>query len=194
MSAQSHDRTAIRSGLLALVFLVAAAVPAAAQTPTARPADVASIDAILTVLYDVISGPAGAPRDWDRFRSLFAPGARLIPVRRTPDGGATPGVMTPDEFAATAGPRFQELGFFEREIGRTLDEFGHIAHVMSAYESRRTATEPDPSLGRGINSIQLLRDGNRWWVVTIFWDSERAENPIPAKYLAGRETGPATSP
>src|SRR5688572_18845337 len=44
--------------------------PAAAPIPAANPADVASIDAIVAALYDVISGPAGKKRDWDRMRSL----------------------------------------------------------------------------------------------------------------------------
>src|SRR5215216_1186711 len=64
----------------------ATSTPAAPQTPVANPADVASMDSIIAALYDVISGPAGKKRDWDRFRSLFAPGARLIPTgaRRPP--------------------------------------------------------------------------------------------------------------
>jgi len=48
--------------------------------PEANPSDVASIDAIVTAAYDVISGPADKKRDWDRERSLFLPGARLIPT------------------------------------------------------------------------------------------------------------------
>jgi hypothetical protein len=46
----------------------------------ADPADVESIDAIVTAAYDGISGPAGKKRDWDRERSLYFPGARLIPT------------------------------------------------------------------------------------------------------------------
>jgi hypothetical protein len=29
-----------------------------------------------------------------------------------------------------------------------------------------------------------MNDGRRWWVVTVFWDSERPDNRIPEKYLA----------
>ena len=35
---------------------------------------------------------------------------------------------------------------------------------------------------RGINSIQLVRDGKRWWIASVVWDTERPDNPIPADY------------
>ena len=150
--------------------------------PKANPADVASVDAIIASLYDVISGPAGQARDWNRFRSLFAPGARLIPTRRAPGAPPRPGVLTPDEYAQRAGPSLTQNGFFEHEIGRSIDRFGAIAQLFSAYESKRTASDAKP-FARGINSIQLFDDGTRWYVVTIYWDGERPDNPIPEKYL-----------
>ena len=175
---------------LAATALVAALFtsPAAAQQPESRPPaapeDVASIDAIIAAVYDVISGPAGQARDWQRFESLFAPGARLIPTR-TRDGGADAVVLTPAEYAQRSGPSLERNGFFEVEIARRTEQFGNIAHLFSTYESRRTAADPEP-FARGINSMQLLRDGDRWWIVTIFWDSERPGNPIPAEYLPRR--------
>src|SRR4051794_37718932 len=160
-----------------------AQTPAAAPAPpTAKPADVSSPDAIIAALYDVISGPAGKERDWDRFRSLFVPGARLIPTRPRPDGGANARVLTPDDYATVAGAGLTRNGFFEREIHRSTESFGNVMHVFSTYESRRTASDAQP-FARGINSIQLMKDGGRWWVVTVFWDSEREGNSIPSKYL-----------
>ena len=147
--------------------------------PPARPQDVATIDAIIAALYDVISGPAGQQRDWDRFRSLFSPGARLIPTGRRQDGSRVMRVRTPDEYATSIGPQLERGGFFEREIGRRTEQYGAVAHVFSAYDSKRAATDTVP-FARGINSIQLFNDGKRWWVVSIFWDSERPDNPIPA--------------
>ena len=159
-----------------------AATPAAAPTPAARPADVASEDAIIAALYDVISGPAGQKRDWARFRSLFIPEARLIVARaRRPEGPVPPLVMTAEQYIAGPGKTL-EAGFFEREISRISETFGGVTHRFSTYESRARAEDPQP-FARGINSIQLLNDGQRWWVVTVFWDSERPNNPIPAKYL-----------
>ena len=142
----------------------------------------ATLDAILKALYDVISGPAGQKRDWDRFNSLFIPNARLIPTGRAQDGTVRHRVMTPAEYQATSGPMLEQQGFFERESSHVTETYGNITHVFSTYESRRTASDEKPFM-RGINSIQLLNDGKRWWVVTIFWDSERADNPIPEKYL-----------
>ena len=92
------------------------------------------------------------------------------------------GVLSPDEYATQNGAALERNGFFEREISRTTESFGHITQAFSSYESKRTAQDAKP-FSRGINSIQLLNDGKRWYVVTIFWDSERPDNPIPAKYL-----------
>ena len=61
--------------------------PDARAVPPAKPDDVKSIDSIIAATYDVISGPAG-DRDWDRFRSLLIPEARLIPVGAGSDAGA----------------------------------------------------------------------------------------------------------
>jgi hypothetical protein len=154
-----------------------------ATTPAAKPADVASADAIITALYDVISGPAGQPRNWDRFRSLFIPGGRLIPATtRTPEGTVRPRILTVEDYIAGAGPGLERNGFFERELSRTSETYGSVTHAFSTYDSKRTPQDEKP-FARGINSIQLLNDGQRWWVVTVFWDAERPENPIPAKYL-----------
>ena len=153
--------------------------------PVADPKDVASLDAILTALYDVISGPAGQPRDWQRMRALFAPGARLIPTAHQPDGTTTAHAYDVDGYIERASKAFATQGFYERGIVNRVEQFGRIAHVFSTYEARHDAKDPKPFL-RGINSIQLLHDGQRWWVVTIFWDAERPGNAIPEKYLSGR--------
>ena len=153
-------------------------------SPTLEPRieDVESIDAIISAVYDVISGPASEERDWDRFLSLFAPNARLIPTARTPDGEVTLRVMSPQDYVERATGFFKQPGgFFEHEIGRETEEYGNIAHVFSSYASFREG-EDEPFM-RGINSFQLFRHGDRWSVVSIFWDSERADNPIPEKYL-----------
>ena len=149
-----------------------------------NPADVASIDAIITAAYDVISGPAGQKRDWDRERSLFIPGARLIPTAAEPGGESkiAPQILDVEGFIARVEPYFEKNGFFEKEIARRIEQFGHIAHVWSTYESRHNEDDPKPFM-RGINSIQLFYDDGRWWIVTIYWQHESVEEPIPVKYL-----------
>ena len=150
-------------------------------TPAANPADVASIDAIVAAVYDVISGPAGKKRDWDRMRSLFLPGARLIPTGPRQAGGYGSRVLTVEDYVTRGGPMLEKEGFFETESARKTESFGQIAHVFSTYESRHAPGEKP--FQRGINSIQLVNDGTRWWIVTIFWQGEDEKNPIPEKYL-----------
>ncbi|MCA1568021.1 MAG: hypothetical protein LC803_20735 [Acidobacteria bacterium] len=157
-----------------------------ATTPVANPADVNSLDAILAAIYDSISGAKGKTRNWDRFRSLFVPGARLIPTFKRPTGDFATRVLTPEEFIASSGKFMEEQGFFEQAIANHVETFGNIAQVFSVYEGRHDTADPKPFV-RGINSIQLMNDGKRWWVVTIFWQAEDAANPLPQKYLTGKK-------
>jgi hypothetical protein len=158
-------------------------MPESSTSQPADPRDVESIDAIIAAAYDVISGPAGQKRDWNRERSLFYPGALLIPTAKPgANDGLAPQILDVDGFIARVEPYFAEHGFFEAEIARRTEQFGHIAHVWSTYESRHSADDPKPFM-RGINSFQLFYDGNRWWIVNIFWQQESAEDPIPEEYL-----------
>lgn len=152
----------------------------ALAAPCVRAADGDSIETLTRAVYGVISGPAGT-RDWARFRSLFADGARLIAIRVT-NGRATPAVMTVDDYVTRAGASFEKTAFYESEAARRVEAFGNIAHVFSTYESRHAPGEKP--FARGINSFQLVKDGDVWKVMTILWDAEREGNPIPAKYLA----------
>ena len=172
---------------LSVLFVAGCMVPSALAQPATGPrtADTVSSEAIVAALYDVISGPAGQARDWDRFRGLFAPGARLVPAAPRKDGSA-PVALSPDDYVTRTSDAFVKSGFFEREVSRKVDGFGTILHVFSTYESKRAAADEKP-FARGINSIQLMQHGGRWWLVTVMWDQERPDNPIPAKYLEGRQ-------
>jgi hypothetical protein len=156
--------------------------PTERAAPAARQADVGSVESIIAALYDVISGPPGQNRDWDRFRSLFTSGARLIVAAPSPEGNVPSRHMTVEEYVGAADPFLKRDGFWEREIARRVERYGTVAHVFSTYESRVTTAE-SPPFSRGINSIQLVTNGERWWVVTILWDFERPGNEIPAEYL-----------
>ena len=146
------------------------------------PSDVASLDQVVAALYDVISGPAGQARDWDRLRALFHPGARLLRTIVSPEGKAEMVAMDVEGFIAEANPYFEAKGFFEHEVARRVDQFGHITQVFSTYEAAADPEGREP-LGRGINSIQLWSDGRRWWVMSLLWDDERPGNPIPPHLL-----------
>ena len=158
----------------------AAAAPVVKE---ADPKDVGSLDAIMKAVYDVISGDAGKARDWDRFRSLFYKDARLIPTGKNPQTSVTGArVLTPEDYIQRAGPNLEKNGFHERELARHVDIYGNIAQVFSTYHAFKNATDKEPFM-RGINSFQLLNDGKRWWVVTIYWQQESPEAPIPAQFL-----------
>jgi len=151
----------------------------AEKVPAAKPDDVSSMDAILRAIYDVISGPAGT-RDWSRFRSLFLPEARFTEVATNPDGSKTILAWNVDEFVRDAGAIFAKEPFYEKAIVNRPETYGNVTQVFSSYASRRSLT--GKPFERGINSIQLINDGKRWWVLSILWDSERADNPLPAKF------------
>jgi hypothetical protein len=153
---------------------------AVASAAAAKPADVDSIEHIIAAVYDVISGPAGS-RDWDRFRALYYPGARMVPSRRDDKGVTTARIFTPDEYATRSQDFFSKEGFFESSVANRVETWDHIAHVWSTYESRHAKGEKP--FARGINSFQLFNDGTRWWILTVYWESEDASHPLPDKYL-----------
>ena len=187
-----HSNTLAAITLGALIISTTAQVSATGRvtyaqaekpsTPAANPSDVASVDSTVAALYDVISGPAGKKRDWDRMRSLFIPGARLIPTGKRQSGEISSRVLTVEDYINGSSKALEEGGFFEKEIARRTELYGNIAHVFSTYDSRRKAEDPKP-FARGINSIQLMNDGKRWWIVTVFWQGEGPDNPLPEKYL-----------
>ena len=145
-----------------------------------RPEDVSSPDAIIKAMYDCISGPAGG-RNWYRLRSLYLDGARLIPTgkRIHKEGGLQ--VMDIDEWIEDVQGFFAEKDFYESEILRHWDRFGNIIQAFSTYEARDK--QDGQPIARGINSIQLLEYEDRWWIVTVLWDNEDKENPIPEEFL-----------
>ena len=142
--------------------------------------DVSSIDSIINALYEVISGGKGEGRDWDRERNLFHLEARLIVIKKENNYLETK-IMTPDEFIQYAKPFIDGTGFCEYEIARKIEEFGHVVHVWSTFESKYSKEDEKPYT-RGINSIQLLNDQKRWWVMNIYWNKETDEFPLPEKY------------
>lgn len=160
----------------------AAATDPFAGIPVAKTEDVGSIDAILAALYGTISGDVGQKRDWNRFRSLFYPGAKLIPTGMPKESDvARARMLTPEDYITRSGPLLERIGFHEVEIARKTDRFGHVAQVFSTYDGKSKSGEM-PAI-RGINSIQLFNDGKRWWIVNVFWMQESEKDQIPKAYL-----------
>jgi hypothetical protein len=141
--------------------------------------NVRSVNAIITTLYDVISGPAGKDRDWDTFRSLFANDARMYVAYPSQDSGTVLRTMTPGEYAEKNKTRLADMGFNEEEVHRTTESYGAITHVFSTYESHFLNANNEQDTVKGINSIQLFYDGNRYYILSICWDANSKNIPVP---------------
>ena len=135
----------------------------------ARTEDISSIESIIAIDYKLISGRADEKRDWERMKTLFAPGARLMPIERDKDGAVVARVFSVDEFIESRSPMLAAGDFFEWETDREERREGRMAHVWSSYvAARNPGGEP---IRRGVNSIQLWNDGSRWWILSITWDA-----------------------
>lgn len=143
---------------------------------------VQTLDGTLKTLYGVISGEKGEARNWELFKYLFKPEAKLIPSGKNKEGVIGTRYMSADDYIESSGQWLIDNGFFEKEINRVVHTFGNITQVFSTYESFRSEADAKPFM-RGINSIQLLNDGNRWWIVNIYWTQETKDNTIPKAYL-----------
>ena len=175
-------KTLIAASLLAFSLVAHAQDNPLGTSPACGPAqegnpDSRSPQTVVQALYEIVSGPAGARKDWERMDRLFAPGAVVTPTsHRAPGFQAAP--QTPRQFAALNDRLLGQRGFFEREVAHQVSQFGHIAHMYSSYETRE---RPDgPVQRRGVNSLQLMHDGARWCVLSITWDAETPAHPIPA--------------
>lgn len=181
-------RRTIMVGVLGLLALSASVQAQEQARALPLPGDVRTLDGIIEAYYEVVSGPAGESADRARDESLHHPEALVGMTGVDPDGNPNSSTMTLGEYHdRSGGPRRQ--GFFEWEIHRVVERFGQVAHVWSTYAA---SSEPNGEVhSRGINSIQLYFDGERWWIMSWFYDSERPENPIPSEYLPGGQVVPA---
>jgi len=157
-------------------------------TPEPPPGDNASLDFLLLALYAGVSHGENKEPDWERLQALFVPGARLMPPQRPGDPNWRS--LSFEEFReasrqgiAARREQGKPTGFFEREIGRESVAYGDFTVVLSAYEARFRADDPKPFL-RGVNSIQAVQAADRWAILSIVWDTEGPDRPIPDRLLA----------
>lgn len=143
------------------------------------------LDGLIRALYRSISGASDAARDWSLQARLFHPAARQMRTG-VEDGSPWIRAMTPHEYRENAGELLRGRPFFEVEIGRTVQRFGNIAHVLSTYEAREDPDDPAVER-RGVNSIQCYHDGRRWWIVNMIWDNERPGQTLPPAWIEGKE-------
>ena len=175
--------------LIALPFMLAltTAIPVQGQEPPGvvvttiapRAEDVATIDGMIRAFYEVISGPAGEPRQWARDRTLYIPDVRFVSMD-VRNGNPHATIMSHQQFVDRSDQGLVMQGFFEEEIYRVTRKFGNTTHVFSTYVMKDGNRR---EIGRGVNSIQLFWDGDRWWISGVAWDDERPDNPIPPDLL-----------
>jgi hypothetical protein len=157
--------------------MIAALLAAAALAPSQNAADLAAIDQAIHAVYDVISGPAGQKRDFDKMRSLFAPGATMKAIGpKGLRGGSV------EDYIARNQAVLEKEGFNERELGRRVEIWGGLATAWSAYDGR---TANGSFHERGINSFQLVKVEGKWLVASILWQEETPDNPLPAQLTKG---------
>ena len=150
---------------------------AAAAAHSANAADLKAIDQTIHAVYDVISGPPGQKRDFDRMRSLFAPGATLKAIGPK---GLRGGSL--EDYISRNAAILEKEGFTERELGRRVEIWGGLATAWSSYDGR---TASGSFHERGINSIQLVKVDGKWLVASILWQEETPENRLPASLVKG---------
>lgn len=142
------------------------------------PDEARSVASLIEAMYSTISGEKNVERDWDKYRSFFHENARFVFMK--PQGLAV--VVGVDDYIKNENQYIQKAGYLETELGARIDEFGRIAHVLSATELRRSAADPEP-YSRGLNSIQLVRSNGRWWIMSLTWQAEMPDSPLPVELL-----------
>jgi hypothetical protein len=142
--------------------------------------DTSSIESVIHAFYEVISGFASEKRNWEKMRSLFVPGASLVPSSVV-CGTSLPSAIDIEAYIQRLAGFLSQYDFFETGLIHHIEVYGNIASVISTYEARHTPNEPEP-FRRGVNFILLLSDGNRWWLTSMIWKDETKDNSIPEKY------------
>ncbi len=194
---------------LPMVLALALSPPACGQTatnaPVARPpldleahpgwqgagsSDTSSIETLIGAFARVVWSPAGGTLDRDRLRRLFTPSGHIV-VAVPPAPGRTADVviLSPDGYADLSDRTTARQGFFDHVISNRVERFGVMAHVYSAYGSRHAASDPEP-FARGVKSFELLNSGDRWYIVQVYYDRERAGNAIPKEFLTEADIQP----
>jgi hypothetical protein len=179
MLANSLVAKVVRSGLpILLIAQAAGQVPTGKVQVDPNPKDVSSVDGIIRALYRSVSGARGEKHDWTELRSLFLPNARMGSVWRSKSGEIHYSASAVEQYIANNDKYMTETGYFEKERRRHVEAFGSIAQVFSSYESRTKPNDTKPEF-RGINSLQLVNDGKRWWISSIQWQSEDEQLKLP---------------
>jgi len=146
--------------------------------------DVQSIENITQAYYDIISGPIGQKRDFERLRNLFHPQATFRYCFWSMKEKKA-GLMEFDfEGYLEKLDYLDEKGFYEEEISSEITTYGSLVNVISTY---KFWMEDKTAEGRGVTLYHYFYDGERYWIMSMFWQMESEAFPIPDAFLATDE-------
>jgi fructose-1,6-bisphosphatase len=138
--------------------------------------DVQSIATIIDAYYDVVSGSSEDP--WQFERDSYIHSKNAIITRLDENGNAESHALEAEYIPLALAPKED---FYEKELKRTVSQFGNIAQVWSAFEIR---TDPEiATIVRGLNSIQLRYENERWFIDSWTCEMEHSKNPLVAQFL-----------
>lgn len=145
--------------------------------------DVASIEAIGKAYYEIVSGPIGQARDFDRLRNLFHPNAVLNYSYWSEEGQVNK--LMPMDIEGYIGKLdyLDKKGFYEQELFVSNESYGSITQSISTY---KFWMEDKTAEGRGFTSYQYFYDGERYWIMSMFWMMESDKYPIPKEFLSNK--------
>ena len=171
--------------VLTAALLAVAAAPAVTIGQTTQKHPQESIEGVMTELYASVTREHGKPFAWERLRPIMLPTAIMIPQARQRGGKLE--TMNTEQFIEWIDTGWKPVictdrdrGFFEKQISMVVNQYGDIASVFSTYE--KGPFEPRGIQGRGINAVQLVRTGGRWYIASIVWDEENTAGPLPPQY------------
>lgn len=145
--------------------------------------DVKSLESIGNVYYEIVSGPIGQKRDFDRLRNLFHPEAKLTYSYWSEEEQQNKLMPMDIEGYIEKLDYLDKKGFFEEELFVSSETYGSITQSISTY---KFWMEDKTAEGRGFTSYQYFWDGNRYWILSMFWMMESKKYPIPEEFLTSK--------
>ena len=166
----------MKTNFLIILFFISASLQA--QTINGHDtAAVKTIDGTINEVLKIVSGEKGVNRNWEAFRFLFTPNAQITVLRHEENNANVPVTYSLEEFVRLGMRFYENDGFIEYELNKTIDEYNGIAHAFQSYYAKELDIEE-----QGINSYQLVHDGTRWWIVSLLWTNNRNGVPLPEEY------------
>jgi len=165
----------------ALGLLVGLPAWGCASPSLARPTseETRSLARTIRELYDAFGFEAGGQADWMTMSALFADGAVFV-APGDKKGVDEERFLGDFQEYCTTSP-YARTGLHERVLCIRADVYGSIAHAYVSFEGHVPGEEQART--RGLDSLQFVRDGPRWLLVSFTTQYERSGLPMPARFL-----------